>query len=112
MLNRILKLKQRIYRQVDWWRRDVKVARGSYCDVKTKIEDHTRINRKSFLTEASVEKYCAIAGPLTIRSSNHDQNLLALQSHAMKNIICSSAKIMALCVMGYKLEIIVGWVIV
>lgn len=70
----------------------MKIARHTYCDINTKIGDHTRINRKSYLTDATIGKYCAIAGPLTIRSSNHDKNLLAFQSHLMKNIIGSELK--------------------
>lgn len=75
--------------RADFRKRDIVIARGSTVQSGVKIGDHTRINRPSFLTSCQIGRHCAIAGPLTVRSTNHNIFALALQAHTQRDLVGS-----------------------
>ena len=78
-----------VSRRIDWWKQDIVVAHGTTVRGKVEIGAHTRINRPSFLTACRIGRHCAIAGPLTVRSSNHNLHAVALQAHTQRDLVKS-----------------------
>ncbi|MBD2860110.1 acyltransferase [Spongiibacter sp. KMU-158] len=66
---------------------DIRIPVGSYIHPKARIKRGVRINAISYVGECDIGEYCAIAGPIQIRSSNHAIQKLAFQDHFTRNIV-------------------------
>lgn len=83
-------------RYLDFKKRNVKVKRGSYIAPGTQIGSYTRINEVSHLGPCQIGRFCAIAGRLIVRSSNHYTNFINMQDWAQRYIIKSEVKVAGL----------------
>lgn len=82
-----------VKRLVDFNRRNVKVARGSYIASGVIIGKCTRINNPSYIADCEIGAFCAIGGRLVVRSTNHCTNTINMQDWAQKNVIKSRVKV-------------------
>ncbi|TLP61337.1 CatB-related O-acetyltransferase [Pseudomonas mosselii] len=80
-------------RRIDYLRRGIRVARGSYVERGVKIGNYTRINHVSHLGVCQIGSYCAIGGRLVVRSTNHHVKYLNMQDWAQVNIIKSTVPV-------------------
>lgn len=71
----------------------VYIANKSYIHCKVKIGRYTRINNSSYIEDCIIGSFCAIAGRLVVRNSNHYTNYLNIQGWAQSNIIKSSIRV-------------------
>ena len=60
---------------------DVIIAKGTTIKPNVLIGRGTRINGKSYLEACELGNFCAIAGNLEVRSSNHQTNNVVLQEY-------------------------------
>lgn len=93
LVNRIysaLRSRARIYK---FKKNDIIIHPNSYIDAKVIIGKGTRINGPAYLTKCRIGQFCAIAGNLQVRSTNHATQYLALQSHFQKDILKSSVQL-------------------
>ncbi|OOE73670.1 CatB-related O-acetyltransferase [Salinivibrio sp. ML290] len=86
-----------LLRFIDFYRRNIKVARGSFISRDVNIGRCTRINNPSYISECDIGAFCAIGGRLVVRGSNHSTNTINMQDWAQRKIIGSDVK-----VAGYK----------
>lgn len=78
-----------VVRRIDYLRRGVRVARGSYIERGVVIGDYTRVNHVSHIGLCSIGAYCAIGGRLVVRSTNHFVEYLNMQDWAQVHIVKS-----------------------
>lgn len=78
-----------IVRRVDYMRRGVRVALGSYVERGVIIGNYTRINHVSHVGVCRIGAYCAIGGRLVVRSTNHFVEYLNMQDWAQVHVIKS-----------------------
>lgn len=83
----------RFLRDLDYMRRGVYVARGSFIDPGTSIGRRTRIQLVSHLGRCEIGNYCAIAGRLIVRSVNHHTQYVNLQGFAHKYFLGGKASV-------------------
>lgn len=83
----------RLNRTIDFFRRDIIIARNSYISPDCVIGNGTRVNAQSYIDSCNIGRYCAIAGRLTVRSSNHFTNRLNMQGHLQYSILNSQVKV-------------------
>jgi virginiamycin A acetyltransferase len=93
----LFKLKHTLYRQIKRvkggvyrYRNNIHVAKNTYLGGGVKLGRGTRINHPSHIENCTIGAYCAIAGRLIVRSSNHFVNYLNMQDWVQSNVIESS----------------------
>jgi acetyltransferase-like isoleucine patch superfamily enzyme len=84
---------KRFFRIIDFKRRGIKVARGSYLSNGVTVGRCTRINNRSYIADCDIGAFCAIGGRLVVRSSNHSINTINIQGWAQRRIIKSNLKV-------------------
>lgn len=74
-------------------------SKGIHINLRTTLEPnvnigrHTNINAPSYLGTCSIGSYCAIAGRLVVRSSNHDPGFLNMNVAAQRHVMGSDVKV-------------------
>ena len=66
------------------------IAKGSFVGNNVKIGRYTRINNPSYIDNCEIGAFCAIAGRLVIRSSNHSVCYPNMQDWTQRNLIRSN----------------------
>lgn len=92
----VSKLLKRVYRPVDFQRRKIRVAAGTYLGSGVSIGRCTRINSASYITDCKIGSFCAIGGRLIVRSTNHSTGYLNMQDWTQKEIIGSDVSVVGL----------------
>lgn len=75
-----------IGQRIDWWRRDVYVARGSFVAKSATIGDRTRITGPSRIDDCEIGPYCMLAS-FSLRNADHDVRFLNMQEMAQRRVI-------------------------
>ena len=75
-----------VSQRIDWWRRDVYVARGSFVAKSVDIGHRTRITGPSRIDDCEIGPYCMLAS-FSVRSADHDVRYLNMQEMAQRRVI-------------------------
>lgn len=75
-----------VSQRIDWWRRDVYVARGSFVAKSVDIGRRTRITGPSRIDDCEIGPYCMLAS-FSVRSADHDVRFLNMQEMAQRRVI-------------------------
>lgn len=65
------------------------IAKGTFLGHNVQIGRFTRINNASYIDNCEIGAFCALAGRLIVRSSNHSVNYPNVQDWVQRNLICS-----------------------
>lgn len=75
-----------ITQRIDWWRRDVYVARGSFVSKSADIGRRTRVTGPSRIDDCEIGPYCMLAS-FSVRNADHDVRYLNMQEMAQRKVI-------------------------
>lgn len=93
------KIIKKLVRVINWKKKKIYVAPGSFIDLGTDIGRYTRINNSSHIGKCSIGSHCAIGGRLVVRSTNHTTDYANMSGFVQKYLIGSDIK-----VTGYKVR--------
>jgi acetyltransferase-like isoleucine patch superfamily enzyme len=93
MLPSLKKFLKKISRHYTFSVNKVYIAKGTFLGGNVKIGKFTRINNPSYIDNCEIGAFCALAGRLVIRSSNHAICYPNVQDWAQKNLICSETPV-------------------
>lgn len=83
----------KLARYVDFKRRTIHVAKGTYIENQVTIGRFTRINAKSHIGNCEIGSFCAIAGRLVVRSRDHHVNFLNMQAYLQDIVLKCDNKV-------------------
>ena len=93
MKNFMIRLYHKLMMKIHFYRNDIVISPGSFINPSCNIGEGTRINAISYIDSCDIGRYCAIAGRLSIRVSNHFTNYINMQGHFQYDILSSKVKV-------------------
>lgn len=93
LLKNINKARIKLARIIYFRKNSIHVAKGSFIASDVLIGRNTRINHPSHISSCKIGAFCAIAGRLVIRSSDHEIKYLNMQHYFQFHILNSKIKV-------------------